>query len=243
MTAKYAKEAIIESSRCDMKGRLSHAHAFSMFQDIAGEHADMIGVSLPALIKRDLFWLTVRTKVRFYKRPSMLEPVTIMTWPEVPDKVRANRDYAIASPDGERLIEGKTEWAVLSISGGRPQPMKDIYPSELTFEDEVVLPEPFVRIGTDFSKATDFGAYTVRSTDIDLGRHMNNTAYVHALMGLFNTYEISHLDIYEIEVAFRSPTFEGQTIKYRRRYSDGFIDIGGFVEDKIVFLARITLRK
>lgn len=243
MTAKYSKKAIIESSRCDMGGCLAYAHAFSMFQDIAGEHADLIGVSLPALMKRDLFWLTVRTKVRFYKRPSMLEPVSIMTWPEAPDKVRANRDYAIETPDGVTLIEGKTEWAVLSISGGRPQPMKDIYPPELTFEDRIVLPEPFIRINTEFSDAYDFGEYTVRSTDIDLGRHMNNTAYVHALMGLFSVEELSKLDIYEIEVSFRSPTFEGQTIKYLKRNSENIIDIAGFVEDKNVFLARITLRK
>lgn len=243
MTAKFEKNTIIESSRCDLDGLLAYAHAFSIFQDIAGEHADLIGVSLPALMKRDLFWLTVRTKVRFYKRPTMLAPVTLLTWPEKPDKVRANRDYAIVSTEGETLIEGKTEWAVFSFSGGRPQPMKDIYPAELTFEPEVVLPDPFLRINTDFSEAAEFGKYTVRSTDIDLGRHMNNTAYVHALMGLFSVEELSKLDIFEIEVAFRSPTFEGQTVRYLRRNGEGYFDICGFVEDKTVFLARITLRK
>ncbi len=241
MDSKYTKTILVAPSRCDSRSLLSYAHTFSVFQDIAGEHAERLGIGLKDLMKNGLFWLTVKTKVRYYKRPFMLSPVTLSTWPEKPDRVRANRDYVISS-EGETLIEGKTEWAVLSIDSGRPQPLTGVYPSALEFSEQAVLPEPFLRIDPDFSCAEDFGEYTVRSTDVDLGMHMNNSAYVHALFGLFSLKELNGMDIYEVEVAFRSPAFEGQTIRYKKRISNGYIDISGCVEDKNVFLARITLR-
>ena len=114
----FEKEMKILPSVCDGTGRLSIPDTFALFMDMATEHADALGIGLKDLAKDDLFWLTVKTKVRFLKRPKMGDTVLVSTWPEAPQLLRCNRDYAV-SADGETILAGKTEWAVMNMKTGK----------------------------------------------------------------------------------------------------------------------------
>ncbi|MBQ1878012.1 MAG: hypothetical protein II161_04265, partial [Erysipelotrichaceae bacterium] len=65
----FNKPLEITLSMTDSSGKLGHAEAFALFMDIAGQHAEMLGIGARALLPRNLFWLTVRTRVIFEKRP------------------------------------------------------------------------------------------------------------------------------------------------------------------------------
>ncbi len=49
-------------SRCDASGRLSIPDTFGACQDIAAQHAELIGVGGKAMMSRGLFWLTPLTR-------------------------------------------------------------------------------------------------------------------------------------------------------------------------------------
>ncbi len=205
---------MILPSVCDSSARLGIPDTFALFMDAATEHALILGCGLDVLAPRGLFWLAVRTRVRFLRRPNMFERVTLSTWPEQPGKLRADRDYLIEQ-DGAVLVAGKTEWTVLDQRTGRLHPMADIFAPGTDFRPDVVWKEPFSRIRDEALK--EFARYFVRSTDIDLGGHMNNAAYIRALASLFPCAEWQSMNIRELEIAYRSPCYEGDTLIWQKR--------------------------
>ena len=238
MKGYYRWDLTVLPGSCDSSAKLGVPDTFALFMDAATLHAEALGIGMNGLMKRGLFWLTVRTRIRFHRRPSMIETVTVRTWPEKPERSRCNRDYRLEQ-GGEVLAEGKTEWMIMNLETGRLHPADSVFPEALEIEPDRVLPEPFMRMTDDFTDEDDFGSYTVRSTDIDLGGHMNNAAYVRAIAGLFDSSTWQGMDIREMEVAFRAPCFEGNMLRAQKRVRDGATEVRLSCEGKTIVLARI----
>lgn len=238
MRNQYEKEITILPSMCDSSGALGVPDTFALFMDIATEHASALGCGLDVLAPRGLFWLTVRTRVRFARRPKMLERAQLATWPEPPGKLRTNRDYLLTQ-NGETLSAGKTEWTVLDQNTGRLHPMADIFSPELDYAPEAVWDEPFTHMRDEAME--DFARHTVRSTDVDLGGHMNNTAYVRALAAAFSCESWQAMDVRELEIAYRAPCFEGDELCWQRRAEDGALSLRAALPDgRTIALARLV---
>ena len=213
MKNRLDHDMVIPASRCDATSCIGIPDCFAAFMDLATEHAEQLGIGLGLLDSDGLFWLTAKTKIHFYRRPRMNEPVTFSTWPELPERFSCNRDYSITK-DGELLVAGKTQWAMMNTRTGRLQAMEGVFPAELTMAEDRVLPEPFARVKGDFPEEP-FGEVRVRSIDIDLGGHMNNAAYVREFAGLFSTKEWQALDIHELEIHYRKSCYEGDILQFR----------------------------
>ena len=237
----YTREDHVRLSDCDCTGRLALPALFDLFMDTATLHAGEIGIGLYDLSPRQLFWLTVRTKIKIYRRPALSEPISVTTWPERGGKLRCWRDYRLADALGV-AAEGKTEWAVIHTGTGRLTPLSEVYPEGLEerLTDESVWSEPFGRVREDFADGEAWAAYTVRSTDIDLGGHMNNAAYPRMVIGAFSNAELAALDIRDMELHFRASCYEGDVLTLRRRAVDRGYEFGAFLPDgKTVLLGSI----
>lgn len=232
----YEQELLVAPSLSDSAGALGYHDAFSVFMDIASVHAQLLGVGLDDMARRDLFWLTVKTQVCFFDRPKIMERVTVRTWPEAPGRLRGNRSYQILRGD-EVLVAGKTEWAILNMKTNQLVPMGGVYPQELSFDRGTACPEPFARIADDFDGAA-VGSYTVRSTDIDVGRHMNNTAYLRSILCFFPCRELHDAPIRRIDVAFRTPCYEGDVLELQERQTDAGLDVRLSRDGATALLAR-----
>ena len=238
MKGYYERALTVLPSMCDAEGKLGVPQTFALFMDLATEHAELLGVGMGGLMKQGLFWLTVRTCIRFYRRPAMVETVTARTWPETPERSRCNRDYAILR--GDRIIvAGKTEWMIMNLKTNRLHPVDGVFPADLEILEDKVLPEPFARMTDDFDGADSLGSYTVRSTDIDLGGHMNNAAYARAIAGAFTSEEWQSMRVSEMEIAFRTPCYEGSALQMQRRRTPEGVEVRLSCEGKTVALARI----
>jgi acyl-ACP thioesterase len=81
----------------------------------------------------------------------------------------------------------------------------------------------------------------VRSTDIDLGGHMNNAAYVRALAALFSCGQWQDMEMRELEIAYRAPCFEGDTLCWQKREDGSVLTLrAALPEGKTIALARIV---
>ncbi len=224
MQELFTRTVEVGPGAADASGRLGYADTFGFFQDAAASHAELIGVGFADMAKKGRFWLTVKTHVSFFDRPPIMSRAELSTWPEAPGRMRGNRSYLLTR-DGAVCAAGKTEWAVIDTASKKLVPMQDVYPKELAFTRPSACVEPFARIDADFSAVEPYARYTVRSTDIDVGGHMNNTAYVRAVMGTLSTGEITALDISAIDVIFRSQCFEGDELTFRRVKGEGCLSI------------------
>ena len=239
MDCLYEKDLMIPVSMTDFSARLGYHDIFTLFMDLAGEQAEALGIGAAYMAKRGVFWLTVKTKIRFYERPGLNRRVKPSTWPQEPEKLHFDRSYQITQ-EGKTLIIGKTQWALMDIAAGRLRPVGEVYPAELTLDRAPALDAPYAHIAETFDGAEDCGSYTVRPTDIDLGGHMNNAAYVRVLLDLFPTRTLKDTPIREIDALFRAPCFEGDTLHIQRRRGEGMQEFRMSAADgKTVFLARV----
>ena len=224
------KNYTVPVSACDNKGVLSVPGIFDLFMDMATEHGASINLGMDDLKKKGCFWVAAKSRVQFTRRPKMLERVVVSSWPEKPGNIRCNRYYTITSDEGV-IIKGKSEWTILDMQTGRPKKSAEVYPTELVHREDVVCEEPFVRMNTDFTDAEEILSYTVTSRDIDVSQHMNNVAYIRAMLSAFSCKELGSLDISELEIAYRAQCFEGEVLSIRRRNVEDGIEIGVVKED------------
>ena len=237
MEQVFERPYIVAPSLCDFDGRLSIPGAFALFMDLATEQAEILGVGLSAMQSKSRFWLTVKTKIVFDERPAMSEEVRLLTWPEKPGPLRCNRSYEVWR-GGRRVIAGRTEWAVLNTETGALTPSRDVFPEGLDYVRGSALEESFARIPDRFD-GVPFAEYRVRSTDIDLGGHMNNAAYPRALFGAFSVRELREKPVRCVDLIFRSPCHEGDLLSFQKAEENGRLDIRMSRGEETVLLGRI----
>ena len=232
----YEQKSVIVPGLCGAEGALALEEVFRVFQDLAACHAQALGCGIYDLAAKNLFWLTVKTGIDVVRLPKMAEAVTLRTWPEAPGKMRCFRSYQILDGSGAVCVSGKTEWAVTNLETKQLAPMEGVYPAELTFEAGTARGS-IARIPE--GDMEDYGSYTVRSTDIDVGGHMNNAAYPRALLGSLSNAEQRAMNIRSMDVIFRAPCFEGEKLTLSRRSGGEGLDLRMAGERGTVLLARI----
>ena len=230
MRNKLEKQIIIPISQCDSHSRLNITGIFNIFMDLATEHGAEIGVGMDKLAQKGLFWVASKTKVKVNRMPEMLSTVSAATWPETPNRIRCNRYYYIKNDD-DMLVEGKTEWIMVDMASGRPAKIDGVYPDGFEHCTDIVCDQPFSRLGTHFEDCEKLAEYTVCSTDIDVSQHMNNVAYIRAVLGAFSVKEIDEMNIQEIEVAYKLQCYEGEKLTLLVKDEENIRDIGIIKQD------------
>ncbi len=234
----YQKSLVITPSLSDASGHLSIPSVFSLFMDIASEHAERINIGFQVMSAQSLFWLTVKTQVCVASCPRLMDAVTLSTWLEKPGRLRSVRCYAL-SAGSETLITGKTEWALINRDTLALTPLAGVYPENLDYSRPSLCPEPFARIPDAFDGAQPYADYRVRSTDIDIGGHMNNAAYIRALIGSLKNADLQSASIRKMDVIFRASCYEGDLLSLQKRTSDGATDFRLAKDDATILLARM----
>ena len=234
----YQKSLVITPSLSDASGHLSIPSVFSLFMDIASEHAETLNIGFREMSERRLFWLTVKTQICVFHRPRLMDTVSVGTWLDKPGRMRSVRCYEISS-GGQSLITGKTEWALINRDTLALTPLSGVYPESLDYSRPSLCPEPFARIPDAFDGAQPYADYRVRSTDIDIGGHMNNAAYIRALIGSLPNADLQSAPIRKMDVIFRASCYEGDLLSLQKRTSDGATDFRLAKDNATILLARM----
>ncbi len=240
MYNKLEKQFLIPASICDNTARIGIADIFALFMDLATEHGAALKLSRNDLAKHNLFWIITKTKIRIFDRPKMLQKVTLATWPAAPGKIQCERFYKVTD-GGTLLFEGKNEWAMLNMQTNKLARISEAYPPEIVHLEDTACDIPFARASKNFDDAKVLASYTVRSVDIDSSQHMNNVAYVRAVLGAFTCDEIDKMNIAEADITYRLQCYEGETLTLKQRDIDGGCEIGIIKEDGTT-AAVITLK-
>ncbi|MBR2880461.1 MAG: hypothetical protein IKC02_07305, partial [Oscillospiraceae bacterium] len=90
----------------DRRRKLRPAAIMDLFQDIAGRHANALGVGLEDLLKKNIVWILVKIRFRVLKDAHMYQRVCVRTWPLPPQRMGYEREYVISDENGEPIVEG-----------------------------------------------------------------------------------------------------------------------------------------
>lgn len=215
----FERGVLVTPELCGAAAQLSPLGVFTIFQALSAQHSEQIGVGAFAMAQRNEFWLALHSRVDFSRPARLMDELTTATWPEPCGEraLRCFRSHSLHRGD-ELIAQGRFEWVVLG-AGGKLVPFgQSGFPKDFAYTDRVGLNAPPARF-VDTLTDDDFAfSYTVRSTDIDFGRHMNNVAYVRVLLGCFPAALLDSGRIASIEVHYASPCLEGEELAvYCRR--------------------------
>ena len=222
MQGYLEKNFTLTPDYCDARAGLSPYGAFTIFQAIATEHAELIGVGGAAMAKRGEFWLTVHSRVDFFGRAHLMQTLTAKTWPEPCDErsIRCFRSYSLQC--GETLVAlGRTQWAILGPEQKIVPFGQSGFPQDFPFTGEAGITDAPTRFHDDFAPEELVREYTVRPTDIDFGRHMNNVSYIRVILDCFSAKTIASGTISSIEAHYAAPCLEGEKLSvYQKQDGD-----------------------
>ena len=242
MKSEFARTVTILPGQIDTGGHLGVPDTFELFMDTAALAAEKLGAGWGALGARGVFWITVKTMIRFLALPRFLDTVEVSAQLEAPEARRCRTHYRI-SKGGETLVLGKTEWALVDVGAGRQLAVADVLPRDIAFSADLPFPAPFPRIDTAFSEPP-FALHRVTARDIDMARHMNNVAYVRAIVDAYPLRVWENMRVREMAVVFLASATEDEELRLQRRVRGPETDmlISG-ADGRKVALARLILEQ
>jgi acyl-ACP thioesterase len=164
----------------DCHDRIHPASILSLFQDVAGIHANELGIGFDALMASKTIWVLTKVCYRMVGTPRRYERVRVRTWPLRPGRVNFRREYCIETEGGEVLVQGTSEWVVVHSEKRRVLPATELYPSD-DYCTDTVFPARLPRVPR-MEREGDGVTVVPGFTQLDINGHINNTCYADYVM-------------------------------------------------------------
>lgn len=159
-------------------GYLKLPALLQMLQEIATEHAEILGVDFRALKPKGLGWALSKIAIDIDKLPQWGSRVAIKTWASDRERIVTYREFVATSNDGEKLFTARSQWLLFDFNTRRLSRMDALgefshiagkYANEYDFSERLAAPSA----QTDNGILRDAGV-----CDIDLNGHVNNAVYM-----------------------------------------------------------------
>ncbi len=172
---KYKLNLTLPENFLDEKGNIKPFEVLDLFQKAANVHGELLGVSFEEMIKKNLLWVITRTRYEICGTVTAGQEVEVITWPLSPSRLGFERDYIINDLNGNLIVKGTSNWAVIDADTRRLTSTDNLYNTEnlcteRAFDDRTKR----IRNFEATSQSTDI---IPDSSLIDLNGHVNNTHY------------------------------------------------------------------
>lgn len=172
---KYKINITLSENCLDEKGNIKPYEVLNLFQVAANNHGNLLGVSFEEMLKKNLLWVVTRTRYEICGTVTAGQEVEVITWPLNPSRLGYERDYIINDIEGNLIIKGTSNWAVIDADTRRLASTSNLYNTdnlctERAFADRAKRIRNFEATGQSVDLMPD-------SSLIDMNGHVNNTHY------------------------------------------------------------------
>jgi medium-chain acyl-[acyl-carrier-protein] hydrolase len=196
---KHINRLKAKSYHINRFGEVSTPFLFWYMQEIAWEHAHILGFGFEHLREDQLFWVLSRLLVRIDRRPRWTEEFTLETWSRGTDGFFAYRDYRFLDARGEEFIRATSSWLVLDLESRRIQRLS--HHKNFPAYQESVLGFNARKVDSP-AKADGLQYYPVMFNEIDINQHFNTGRYLERINNSYSIdFHASH-KLTELEVNF-----------------------------------------
>ena len=175
----------LRTSDFDMRNRILPSSVLDLFQDAAGEHAASLGAGYYDLLPENKCWMILRLRYEVVNQPKLFSDVTVRTWPIESRRLEFDRDYVMYDKDGNVLVKGTAQWAILDVSDREKPQLVTARSFDLGLDEyiaERALEGRFERLASNFEADGDPFITQSGYTDIDTNDHVNNIKYANFIL-------------------------------------------------------------
>lgn len=214
---KHTKKISIQSYFVNRYGVLSTSYLFYQIQDIAWEHAEILGFGYDKLQKEQQFWVLSRLLVKIERRPKWGEKITIETWPAGSDGFLAHRDIHFLDEKGNSLIRATTSWLILNLRTKRINRFSDY--ENFPFHDERVFDGFAGKVASPKSEK-ELAFTPVLFNEIDINQHVNSGRYLERIIDSYSFDFHKDHKLMEFEVNFVKEGEPGDQLAVKKQITD-----------------------
>ena len=209
----YVKAGTVQYHETDQHGFIRPVALLNYLQSAAGEHATRLGVSVHELRKSGHTWVLSRVHLSMERYPRGDESFFITTWPSERGPFFTVRDFELTDARGCLIGAATTSWAVMNIGTRRPVKLDSVLPL-FRLTPRRALTDPFSTLPIIETPELELHLPVLRA-DLDINRHVNNTAYVGWALETIPEEVDSSCRLASVEISYRAEALYGDSIVAR----------------------------
>lgn len=228
----------LETSLVDKNLNLKLSSLFLLFQDIAGKHAEELGIGKASTTDVGLKWIITRYRIDFNKLPKYGETIKLVTYPGKRNPFFFFRHFYMEDLEGNLLLKASSVWVVLDAKTNKVKtnPFSVEVPEEF-LEDELPNPDKILEDATTLVSTRE-----VTYSDIDLNGHLNNTRYIEFIQDIHDSEFYKNHEIKTLTINYSQEIKEGNTVNIYSNNQNPEI-IKGKVNDVESFKIKIEYKE
>ncbi|MFA6676343.1 MAG: acyl-ACP thioesterase domain-containing protein [Bacteroidales bacterium] len=180
-------------------------------QDIANDHAELIGFGYDALFKQNAAWVLSRFKVEIDHTPRLYDEIDLSTWHKGPQGPFWIRDFQVNNPKtGESMIRCTSSWVIIDLKERKMKHLESVLPldAEASKNDKDAISIACKKIRAPKNiKINLSGKHKVVYSDLDMNRHANNAKYIEWILDYIDTEITSYYTISSFQINFNHETY------------------------------------
>ena len=217
----------------DESGNVRASALLRHFEQIATDHAEMMGIGHDDLIKENRIWVLSKLRFRMHGRIRAGELYDIATYPSTGRGAAYPRGYYICDEDENLIVSAMSQWCVVDFE------TRKLVRSALEFSGEYIdIPAgEEKREKIKYKEPQSAGVHIVTEEDLVINCHVNNCRYADMTSDV-----LGRNDYQSFTINFLRETVIGDRIDLlTERAEDGGDIVVGMLEDKsVVFQAKVT---
>lgn len=234
----YYKEIELDVEHVDKNKELRLSNLFLLFQEVAQEHAEILGIGKDKVFNNGRKWIITRQNVKINRLPKFGEKIKVYTYPGKNNPFFFYRSFYISDEKDNILVTSTSIWTILDASTNKivANPFGHPLPEE-SREFELPIPQKIEENPTNKFKERE-----IFYSDIDLNGHLNNTRYLELIQNLHDSDFYKNNKVDGIIINYFSEIKENEIVTLYLDKIDKKEIIKGAVNDRDCFKAIITYK-
>jgi medium-chain acyl-[acyl-carrier-protein] hydrolase len=190
---------------------------FYQMQEIAWEHANLLGFGYNQLKKENQFWVLSRLKVKINRRPEWTEEFSLETWSRGTDGFYGYRDFNFRDKGGSTIIQATSSWLILDAGSKRIVRLSKF--SEFPEYAESVFGTNASRVKSPDSDE-NLNYTPVLFNEIDINQHFNTGRYIERIIDSYTFTHHEENELTEFEVNFIKEGLPTDRLAVKKQLTD-----------------------
>jgi len=228
----------VKAYHCSSNGLLLPHVLAHLCQDIASDHADVLGFGFEQLKERNRIWALVLLRLEVTRQPRYGMQLELETWPSAAGRLRACREFRMTDAAGNPFLLGSSDWMVLDAQSRKPQSLDDL---DMTphVRPQRLLGDKLPRHKPE-GGGQELARFRIPLSALDANGHVNNTEYARFSYDALYAHGYSGA-MRGLGMTFHSEAFLEDELSLKYTREDEQHCVVGYREASPVFSALFTL--
>ena len=206
---------------------------FQIFQDVATENAEKLGVGKSVTTDVGKLWVVSRFYVEFARNPGYLETVEVESHASGRRAFVFPRHFTVKDLEGNTIIKASSMWAVIDEKSRKLIMNPGLDTPDCSDGSELPLPGKVHPAECSFKEKR-----AIRYSDLDTNRHLNNTRYLEMLVNVFPMGFLAKNRVKTMLLNYTSEMREGQNAEIYASNDYRYVKV--IADGQISFEAELT---